>query len=67
MVNLNEAKVVVPERINYDPQTITQMVPAEKTLKIATSPDGEEFLEGTVPEGKVWKVVITISIEECDA
>lgn len=66
MVDLNNAKVVVPERIDYAPQTITKVIPAGKVLKIATSPYGEEFLEGTVPEGKVWRVEITVAIVESD-
>jgi hypothetical protein len=42
-------------------------VPAGKTLKIETSPRGEEYLNETVPEGKVWEVSIYVDIKEMDA
>lgn len=40
---------------------------AGKTIKIETSPEGEEILEETVPAGKAWEVRIYISITETDA
>lgn len=39
---------------------------AGKTLKVETSPDGEENLNVTCPRGKQWKVTISVSIEETD-
>lgn len=40
---------------------------AGKTLKIETSPSGEEILDVTVPAGKKWSVGIVVSVEETDA
>jgi len=40
---------------------------AGKVLKIETSPSGSEFLNATVPLGKVWQVLVYVSIEETDA
>ncbi len=40
---------------------------AGKTLKIETSPAGEELLEVEVPEGKQWSVSIFVSVVETDA
>lgn len=37
---------------------------AGKTLKIETSPAGEEILNEEVPAGKSWHVTISISISE---
>ena len=42
-------------------------VEAGKTLKIETSPNGEDILEEEVPAGKVWSAHITINIDETDA
>ena len=42
-------------------------IPAGKTLKIETSPQGEDILNITVPEGKKWVATINISIVETDA
>jgi hypothetical protein len=39
---------------------------AGKTLKVETSPNGEDVLDITVPSGKVWEVSVTISIKETD-
>ena len=36
-------------------------------LKIETSPQGVEVFAGSVPDGKVWKVRISLYIEEMDA
>ena len=41
-------------------------IDANKTLKIETSPDGEDILDSTVPVGKKWKVSIKVSITETD-
>jgi len=44
-----------------------EILTAGKTLKIETSPDGDEILAVTVPVGKVWEVRMHISISETDA
>ena len=36
-------------------------------LKIETSPGGDEILDVVVPEGKAWKVNVTIAVYERDA
>lgn len=45
----------------------TIAVAAGQTLKVETSPDGEEVLEVTCPAGKAWLVSIVVDITETDA
>lgn len=45
----------------------TVSVAAGQTLKIETTPDGEEVLSALVPEGKAWSATITVRILETDA
>lgn len=40
---------------------------AGKTLKIETTPEGDEILEAEVPAGKQWAVSLGVSIVETDA
>ena len=47
---------------NQDNITIS----AGKSLKIETSPDGEEILDVECPKGKVWSARIIIEINETD-
>ena len=63
-VNLNDQIVTIPERKKGTTDTLTFTVPAGKTLKIATSPSGEEIAAGTVPVGKQWAVRVVVSITE---
>jgi len=37
---------------------------AGKTLKIETTPDGEEILSATVPAGKTWTVTVSVHVLE---
>lgn len=37
---------------------------AGQTLKVETSPSGEEYANLTVPVGKTWRFVVMISITE---
>ena len=37
---------------------------AGEWLKIETSPQGEDILNEQVPDGKVWTVVVSVSITE---
>lgn len=39
-------------------------VAAGKSLKIETSPNGDDILDVTVPDGKSWKVKIYVKITE---
>lgn len=41
-------------------------VTAGQTLKIETSPDGEDILEEICPEGQVWTVTMHIQISIVD-
>ena len=41
-------------------------VEAGKSLKMETSPNGEEKLDITVPAGKSWEISMTIHIVETD-
>jgi len=38
-----------------------------QVVKIETSPQGEEILNLTVPEGKVWSISVNLQITEVDA
>jgi len=40
------------------------VIPGGKKLVIETTPQGEEILSATVPEGKTWTVSISINIIE---
>lgn len=40
---------------------------AGETLKVETSPGGEDILEVTVPAGKRWSVRVGVRISERDA
>ena len=40
---------------------------AGKSLKIETSPRGEDVLDVTVPSGKKWHVHVAVVIQEVDA
>ena len=42
-------------------------IPAGKTLKIETSPRGQDILEVEVPAGKVWTVRFNLVVDESDA
>lgn len=42
-------------------------VPAGKTLKIETEPDGEEIFAGTVPAGKKWDINLVLDVDEENA
>ena len=42
----------------------TFTVSAGKSLRVETSPDGVEYLNLECPEGKSWKVMVYVSIEE---
>ena len=37
---------------------------AGKSLKVETSPQGEDILDVTVPQGKLWEVSVDITIRE---
>ena len=67
VINLNDLKTVRPERIKYESETITTEVVAGKTLRLETSPQGNEIASGTVPEGKAWLVRWVLSITETNA
>lgn len=47
---------------HYGDQVVT--LPAGKSIKIETSPQGEELLNAEVPAGKTWTVRVTVHIEE---
>lgn len=48
--------------------TGTFAVPAEKMLKLESTPNGEEHFVRAVPSGKAWQQVhVTIEITESDA
>ena len=65
--DLNDLKVTTTPVTQIKTDTVVVEVPAGKTFKVETTPDGEEILIGLVPVGKKWRVAITLSIVESDA
>lgn len=61
------AKRVIPERVEYDPQTISVTAAAGEKLDISTGAKGGKLYEAVVPDGKKRDYIITVSIDETDA
>jgi len=61
---LNEQNV--PSRKTYTGRGVYSATTG-KSLKIETSPGGEDILDVEVPTGKVWEISISLSITESDA
>jgi len=55
----------IPAKSNYSGSGNVE-VTGGKHLKIETTPGGLDILDAVVPEGKMWKVKIDISIEETE-
>lgn len=55
------------------PQRVTKagsgvvVVTAGQSLKIETTPAGEEMLDAEVPAGKVWTATVSVHVVETDA
>ena len=60
-IELNET--VVTAKTIYDGDD-SFVLPAGKTLTVQSTPDGNDFFEGEVPDGKSWAVTIYLKIEE---
>ncbi len=58
-----------PARAAFDSlsEVLQFEVSAGKSLKIESSPKGEEFFNLEVPKGKKWTVTLTVLISEEDA
>ena len=56
---------IVPHATKYGSEEFEVL--AGKTLKIETSPTGEQHLNVSVPAGKKWAVEVTVQIVETDA
>jgi hypothetical protein len=67
MTDLLELKVVPTRVITHSGGIATLQIAAGQTLKIETSPGGDDILEATVPEGKVWNTSISVQVNEEDA
>lgn len=60
------AEISITPKVHKDGNdTIT--LPPGKTMKIETSPDGEEIMNETVPAGKQWTITVGVHIVETDA
>jgi hypothetical protein len=58
----------VPTRvITHSGGIVTMQLEAGKSLKIETSPEGDDLLDVVVPEGKVWNLSISVQVNEEDA
>jgi hypothetical protein len=56
----------VPEQVTLGGAGVFEII-GEKTLKLESSPGGVEYMNETIPAGKVWRVSINISVTETDA
>jgi len=63
-IDLSELNVTAKDVFTGDD---TFELVAGKSLKIETSPDGDDIYEGEVPAGKKWNVTVFLKIEETDA
>lgn len=54
------------ERTLYSGQADSIEITSGQTLKIESSPGGEEILDVKVPEGKRWVTTIQVAIQEFD-
>lgn len=55
-----------PAQTRLHGEEIGHIVNAGQTLKIETSPGGNEILDVTVPAGKQWSVIVNVDIRETD-
>jgi len=55
-----------PQKVVKSGQEGGISVPAGKSLRIETSPEGEDILDVECPVGKTWLVRIIVEIEETD-
>lgn len=63
-IDLDDVRQTIPERVIYDPQTLEVHIPAGKTLRIETTPDGEEPVEITASNGTDLIATIIVIIKE---
>ena len=66
MVFISVTKDARPE-IKYMHGDSEISLEAEKSLKIETSPSGEEIVDIECPAGKQWNVIIAVDIIETEA
>jgi len=67
VLTMDDLLVVTPERAEGSSDTVSIEVPAGKSLKIETTPGGEEYADIEVPAGKVATFRIIVSVEVVDA
>lgn len=67
VVDLFNSEVTVAAYSYHTLKNITATIPAGKTLKIETFPDGEELGSGEVPVGKECEVEISVVVRMRDA
>ena len=60
------AKPAVAQKVAYAGQAGGIEVTSGQTLKIESSPAGEEVLSAEVPAGKKWTVYVKVDIQESD-
>jgi hypothetical protein len=61
-VDLFNSEVTIPESTYHKMKRLNFTVPAGKTLRIETSPNGEDLGSGIVPQGKEADVEISIVV-----
>ena len=63
-IDLSEKAVTAQTEFTGDDNFVLS---AGKTLKVESTPDGEEHFNQVVPEGKSWAVTVFLKIVETDA
>ena len=59
-----ELKTLYPSGVTVESGGETFDVAAGKSVKLGTYPQGEIYLDATVPSGKKWTVTVSIQIKE---
>lgn len=62
-INMSEERVVT-EKVTYNPQTLTGVIPAGKLIKIETGQKDGRLLTAKAPENKSLSYTITVALEE---
>ena len=62
MANIGLTEVVTPAKTEYSGAVNIASLPAGQVFKIEDTPNGTDYIVGTVPAGVTWRIVGTIHI-----
>ena len=66
-INMDLVTVDNPATTKITGEQTEITVTAGQSIRIETSPGGEEILESVVPIGKTWTLAVNVNIDETDA